>query len=196
MKGINIFLAPGFEDVEATGTFDALKRAGIDVRLVGTSEEPFVRSSHGITIAVDSHVGDLVSGHEGTDGTDIMIFPGGMPGTRNLASDTGLIRLMKEHYAAGGSLAAICAAPGLVLGQLDGLEGVEFTCFEGFQDLPVSKGAVYNPKPACSCETAPGRRIITGRSAGNALAFAFEIIRFLKGNGAVDKVRAGMYLEQ
>lgn len=191
MKGINIFLADGFEDVEALATNDVLRRGGVPVRLVSVTDDPFVCSSHGITIGVECSINELVlEDHSGTDRRDVMIFPGGMPGTKNLAACKPLIKAMKAHYAAGGTVAAICAAPGLVLGQMDDLQGVEFTCFDGFQDGPVSKGAEFNPVPAVRCG-----RIITGRSAGHAVSFALEILEALKGEEKAAEVEHAMYLD-
>ena len=134
MKGTYIFLADGFEDTEAVATLDALRRGGVRVNPVGISDEPFVTSSHGLTVGVQTTLPELLAdcSHDGTDRRDFLIFPGGMPGTKHLAACRPLISLMRDHYAAGGSLAAICAAPGLVLGQLDAPQGLEFTCFDGF----------------------------------------------------------------
>ena len=191
MKGVKIFLADGFEDVEALATNDVLRRGGVPVELVSISEDPFVVSSHGITIGVECSIQDLdLENHNGTDRRDVMIFPGGMPGTKNLAACKPLVKAMKAHYAAGGTLAAICAAPGLVLGQLDNLEGVEFTCFDGFQDGPLGKGAVFNAQPAVR-----SGRIITGRSAGHAVSFALAILEMLKGEETAAQVRHSMYLD-
>ena len=193
MKGVHIFLADGFEDVEALATYDVLKRGGVDVKLVGITDESVVVSSHGVAVRVENTLGEMLAGECGaggvTDYCDVMIFPGGMPGSRNLASNGTLVRLMKEHYATGGTLAAICAAPGLVLGQLDDLSGVRFTCFDGFEDGPLAKGAVFDPQPAVRCG-----RIITGRSAGHAIAFALEILGAMKGSDAVEKVKYAMFL--
>ena len=189
MKGVNIFLADGFEDVEALATNDVLRRGGVGTRLISISDEPFVRSSHGVTIGVDEMLADIDADHDGTCATDVMIFPGGMPGSTNLAQCEPLIEMMKAHYAAGGSLAAICAAPGLVLSQLDGLQGLRFTCFEGFQDALVAKGGEYLTEPAVRCG-----RIVTGRSAGHAVSFALEILGLLKDEDTVDSVHHAMYL--
>ena len=127
MKGVYIFLADGFEDIEALGTRDILKRAGIDVQLVGITEDPFVVSSHGLMVGIDCSLADLEESYGASEG-DVMVFPGGMPGARNLGRCTRLVELMKDHYSDGGTLAAICAAPGLVLSQLDDLWGIDFTC--------------------------------------------------------------------
>ncbi|MBO6168913.1 MAG: DJ-1/PfpI family protein [Bacteroidales bacterium] len=188
MKGVNIFLADGFEDVEALATNDVLRRGGVDVNLISIYDETAVESSHGVTVqaAYTLDEADLVSLPSGPE--DFMIFPGGMPGTRNLAACEPLMEAMKQHYASGGSVAAICAAPGLVISQLDDLSGKEFTCFEGFQDALTAKGAVFTPMPAVR-----SGRIITGRSAGHAVSFGLEILKVLHPE-RVEEVRKAMYL--
>ena len=188
MKGISIFLADGFEDVEALATNDVLRRGGLDVRLVSIYDEPTVTSSHGISVNADYMLEDIDLSAAPAGPEDVMIFPGGMPGTRNLAACEPLMAAMKAHYAAGGTLAAICAAPGLVLGQLDSLEGIEFTCFDGFESLPESKGALFVPRSAVR-----SGRIITGRSAGHAVTFALEILAALQPD-KVEAVKHAMYL--
>lgn len=192
MKGVNIFLADGFEDVEALATNDVLRRGGVDTRLVALTDDPQVESSHGILVTAEAFLPELDARHEGTTAADVMIFPGGMPGSKHLAACTPLIRLMQEHYAAGGTVAAICAAPGLVLSQLgpDVLAGVNFTCFDGFQDYLIEKGAKFVNKPAVACG-----RIITGRSAGHAVAFGLEILKAVKGAEAAEKVRYSLLLD-
>lgn len=191
MKGVYLFLADGFEDVEALATNDVLRRGGVDTTLVALTDDPFVESSHGVTVGVNALLPEFEEDHAGTTAEDVMIFPGGMPGSKGLASCAPLIDLMRNHYAAGGTVAAICAAPGLVLSQLKPayLEGVAFTCFDGFQDALVAKGAVYTPEPAVRCG-----RIVTGRSAGHAVTFALEILRGLKGDAVAEKVKHAMYL--
>ena len=191
MKGVNIFLADGFEDVEALGTYDVLTRGGIKVNLIGIGDEPFVTSSHGVTVGIENFLPEMEIDHRGTDSRDVMIFPGGMPGTKNLAACKPLMKAMREHYAAGGRLAAICAAPGYVLSQLDAdiLNGLRFTCFEGCQEPTTAKGGIYTPEPAVV-----DGRIITGRSAGHAVSFALEILAALTDEQTVAKVHHAMYL--
>ena len=190
MKGVNIFLADGFEDVEALATNDVLRRGGVDTTLVALTDDPIVESSHGVWVTAEAFLPELDTDHAGTTAEDVMIFPGGMPGSKTLASCSPLIELMREHYAAGGTVAAICAAPGLVLSQLEGVwEGTPFTCFEGFQDYLIAKGARFTPAPAVR-----SGRIVTGRSAGHAVAFGLELLRGLKGDAVADKVRHAMYL--
>lgn len=189
MKGVWIFLADGFEDVEALAACDVLRRGGVGVKLVGVAGRE-VRSSHGVRVLADTVLSDMDFSHEGTLAGDVMIFPGGMPGTKNLAACEPLMRHMQEHYDAGGTVAAICAAPGYVLGKLRDLEGVHFTCFDGCGDLPLSKGAVFEPRAAVVCG-----RIITGRSAGHAQAFGLKILEAVAGTEAAAKVEYAMNLE-
>jgi len=191
MKGVYIFLAEGFEDMEAIATRDVLVRGGIDVLTVSVTEEDTVISSHNVEVLADENweLFEEDLDEEDTAREDVMIFPGGMPGTKNLAGHRKLMALMKRHYAEGGTVAAICAAPGLVASQLDGLQGKKFTCFEGFQEPMIAKGAVYKPE-----STVVDGRLITGRGAGHAVAFGLEILRYLEGDEAVAKVKAGLML--
>ncbi len=191
MKGVSIFLAEGFEDMEALGTRDVLLRAGIPVTTVSITDEYFVTSSHGVTVSVDMNrkTFELSLEEEGTGAADMMIFPGGMPGSKNLAHDRALMELMQRHFASGGSVAAICAAPGLVLSHLDGIEGLKFTCFDGFEEPMIEKGAVYVPDGAVT-----DGRLITGRGAGHAVGFGLAIVAYLRGEEAAEKVRHGLML--
>ena len=189
MKGINIFLADGFEDMEALGTRDVLLRGGVAVRTVSITDDYMVESSHGLSVSVDTNWADLEVMEPGTDETDIMIFPGGMPGSKNLARHTELMEILQDHWARGGAVAAICAAPGLVVSQLPGLEGKKFTCFDGFEQALLDKGAVFTPE-----STVTDGKLITGRGAGHAVNFGLAILRYLKGDEAAEKVKAGLML--
>lgn len=189
MKGVRIFLADGFEDMEALAVCDILRRGGVDVKLTAVGDSDRVRSSHGVSVAPDGHLCDVDRSTEGIGRDDVMIFPGGMPGSSTLASCVELTDMMKAHYEAGGTVAAICAAPGLVLSQLDGLKGVKFTCFDGFEDNMLAKGAEFTPEPYVVCG-----RIITGRSAGHAPAFGLAILEYLRGEELASEVRHALYL--
>lgn len=188
MKGINIFLADGFEDIEALATGDVLKRAGFSPRYISVTGSLTIRSSHGVHIVADG----LLSSAS-TDGKvsrqDIMIFPGGMPGSKTLSECRDLIREMNRHYREGGSLAAICAAPGLVLSQLEGAGKERFTCFDSFEKYLEPKGWVFEKAPAVR-----SGRIVTGRSAGHAIAFGLEIVSMLDPSKA-EEVRRALFLD-
>ena len=135
------------------------------------------------------HLFAFVTHAQHTGAGDVMIVPGGMPGSKNLARDKALIELMQRHFAAGGTVAAICAAPGLVASQLEGLEGRRFTCFDGFQEPLLAKGAVYVPDG-----TVTDGNLITGRGAGHAVGFGLAIVEYLKGKEAAQSVRHGLML--
>lgn len=203
MKGIYIFLANGFEDIEALAVCDVLRRGGAEVKLVSVNnpgEGKTVTSSHGVSVNADIAFQDLPENsspfgesllHTVPANTeDVMIFPGGMPGSRTLAACSPLIEIARRHYNEGGSLAAICAAPGLVLSQLDLPEGMEFTCFDGFQDALIAKGCRFTGRPAVR-----SGRIITGRSAGHAVSFGLEILKLVKGEKAAEEVAHALYLD-
>ncbi|MBR4735458.1 MAG: DJ-1/PfpI family protein [Bacteroidales bacterium] len=197
MKGVHIFLADGFEDMEALATRDVLLRGGIPVITVSITDDYLVESSHGLQVTADTSWADIEVMEPGTDGTDVMIFPGGMPGSRNLAQHKELMEILQDHWARGGAVAAICAAPGLVVSQLPGLTGRKFTCFDGFEESLIAAGAIYTPEgtvtsPAAS--PAPGGTLITGRGAGWAVDFGLAILSYLKGPEAAAKVKAGLML--
>ena len=191
MKGVYIFLANGFEEIEALATLDVLRRGGVDVKTVSVLYDKFVTGSHKTTVVADMTYGEFKAEVQldGTDESDVMIFPGGMPGTRNLAENGEIINFMRLHYAEGGAVAAICAAPGLVVSQLPSLQGKHFTCFDGFEDAPVARGGIYEQKPAVR-----DGNLITGRGAGCAVEFGLAILAHLKGEEAAAAVRQSLML--
>lgn len=197
MKGVYVFLAEGFEDIEALAPVDILRRGGVDVRIVSINEDLVVTSSHGVSVCADmaapEFLGELDACHsersEGISSDDFLIFPGGMPGTRNLAGTDWLIDLMNDHYASGGSVAAICAAPGFVLSQLDGIAGSRFTAYDGCETPSVEAGGIYVPEGVVR-----DGRIITGRGAGWAVPFGLEILAAIKGADKAAAVKAGLML--
>lgn len=191
MKGVYIFLANGFEEIEALATLDVLRRGGVDVKTVSVLYDKFVTGSHKTTVVADKTYGEFKAEVQldGTDESDVMIFPGGMPGTRNLAENGEIINFMRLHYAEGGVVAAICAAPGLVVSQLPSLQGKHFTCFDGFEDAPVARGGIYEQKPAVR-----DGNLITGRGAGCAVEFGLAILAHLKGEEAAAAVRHSLML--
>lgn len=188
MKGVNIFLADGFEEVEALATRDVLVRGGVDVKLVGINAAAFVVSSHKVKVGVDLTLEDIDTSMS-AEASDVMIFPGGMPGSKNLGECRRLVEMMNEHYRQGGAVAAICAAPSFVLGQLDGMQSATFTCYDSCEDNLVEMGAKFVRRPAVTCG-----RIITGRGPGHSIDFGLAILRYLKGDAAADYVADGMIL--
>ena len=191
MQGIYLFLANGFEETEALATADVLKRGGVNVKTVSIYDDKYVTSAHKVTVIADMTYGEFkcTTDFENTDRTGVMIFPGGLPGSSNLAGKKDLMEIMLRHYAEGGTVAAICAAPGLVLSQLPDLAGKAMTCYDGFEGDIVAKGARYSKNG-----TETDGRIITGRGPGFAFDFGFAILTYLKGEAATAEVRKGMLI--
>lgn len=191
MNHAYIFLADGFEEIEALATLDILRRAGIYARTVSISDSFHVTGAHDVQVIADYTYEIFCAEEEELDSSDVLVFPGGMPGSSNLAADEELIDLMKGHFADGGLLAGICAAPGLVLSQNDGklLKGRKFTCYDGCEAPMLEKGAKYEAVPAVK-----DGNLITGRGPAFTIDFALEIVKAVRGEEIAEKVRKGLLL--
>ena len=191
MKGIYIFLADGFEISEALTTVNMLRRGGVNVKTVSIYDDRIVTSSNRIPVIADMAFGEFRASTSFGPclKTDVMIFPGGMPGSSNLAAFSKLMDIMKQHYAEGGTLAAICAAPSVVLGHLPDLEGKKMTCYDGFEEALTAKGAEYVKEGVVV-----DGNMITGRGPGWAVEFGLAILSHVKGQEIADKVKAGLML--
>ena len=191
MKGVYLFLANGFEETEALAAADVLKRGGVPVKMVSIYGDSHVTSSHNVTVIADMTFGEFkkeaCTGVSGKN--DMMIFPGGMPGSTNLAENAELMEIMQKHYAEGGSVAAICAAPSVVLGQLPDLSGKKMTCYDGFEKPLTDQGVKY-----AGNDVETDGRIITGRGPGLSIDFGLAILAYLKDSGTAAEVKAGMML--
>lgn len=176
---VYVFLADGFEDVEALAPIDLMRRAGIDVKTVSVSGENIVTSSHGVPVVPDC------AGAELSDGTEMIVLPGGGRGTENLRASRTVRDALLYCAEKGIPIAAICAAPS-VPGELGLLDGHNATCFPGFESY--LKGANYTGEAVCE-----DGNFITGKSAGHALTFGLKIIERLRGREAADKVALAIY---
>ena len=176
---IYVFLATGFEDIEALAPVDIMRRAGLDVRTVSITGEKVVRSAHGVGIVSDMLLPDV-----DFQEAEMLVLPGGMPGATNLDACQPLTQAIKRHFEAGGAIAAICAAP-LVFGHLGLLEGRRATCYPGFES--ELKGATYT---AALVER--DGDIITGKGPGAAFEFGYAITDFFLGEGASMPLKQGM----
>lgn len=182
MKRSYIFLATGFEEIEALATADVLRRCGMEVSLVSILKDRLVTGANGITVAADF----VLEGSDYAD-ADWLICPGGMPGASNLFECENLTALLKRHASEGGHLAAICAAPAVVLSQLGLLKGRNATCYPGFEDMMVQGGA--HPQPA---RVVVDGNIVTGNGPSSAIPFALKIAELTVGKAAADQVAEGM----
>lgn len=183
MRESFVFLAAGFEEIEALTAVDVLRRAGMPVKTVSITSSLQVTGAHGITVTAD-----LLFDNIHFSSPSWLIVPGGMPGALNLheyAPLQGLLRRQAESES--GRIAAICAAPGVVLGRLGLLSGVKATCYPGFEN--EMEGAVI--------ETAPvvvDGKFVTANGPANAMLWALSIVREEKGVEAAGSVAGGMLL--
>lgn len=162
---VYVFLADGFEIIEALAPVDMLQRAKIDVKTVGVTGKT-VRSSGGIEVNAD-----LTKGELSYDNLDMIILPGGMPGTLNLEADETVNNFIDFCAENDKYIAAICAAPS-ILAHKGLLDGKKATCFPSFAD--ELKNADYT---AGAVET--DGKIITSRGAGVCIKFGLECVKVL-----------------
>ena len=126
MKAICIFLAEGFEEMEAMFPLDIMRRGGLNVKTVSVTGNKTVVSSHRVPVVADELIENLSE-----EDIEMIVLPGGMPGATNLDAHAGLDKLIRNFAAAGKPMAAICAAP-LVYGKRGLLKGKKATCYPGF----------------------------------------------------------------
>lgn len=174
-----LFLAEGFEEIEALATVDILRRADVEVRTVGVSGKQ-VLGAHGITVAADITAEEAV-----TNGLEMVVLPGG-PGTSNLEESVTAQEFVDYAVRNDLWLGAICAAPS-ILGHKGLLNGKQAVCYPGYE--PELKGAQVNDTVVCR-----DGRIITGNGPGAAYAFGLELVAALKGQAKADEVKAGMQI--
>ncbi len=185
-RRVAVFVAPGLEEIEGLTVVDLLFRAGVPCDTVAVTAERTVTSSHEVTIVCDRSVAD-----EGFsfDDYDMLVLPGGIPGTPNLRACEPLCEALRSFAAAGRPLAAICAAPS-VLAELGLLEGRRATANPGFQHVLAEHGATLEPDAAVVVDGG----VITSQGAGTAMAFGLEIVRHYLGDEAVRQVSEGVVL--
>lgn len=177
---VYIFLADGFEEIEALTPADILRRAGIDVALAGVTGD-IVTGAHGIKVVCDVTADSAADVICSPAGAEMIVLPGGLPGADNLYASDAVSRSVEAMKESGGFIAAICAAP-YILGQKGLLDGRMATCYPGFEDK-LTGAEVYD------CDVIRDGEIITGRAMGSATDFALELVEALKGEDAAEKLR-------
>ncbi len=163
---IYVFLAKGFEEIEAITPIDLLRRCDLDVTTVGIGGKSIV-GAHGITIHTDIRDDELVLG----DDTQMIVLPGGMPGTLNLEKSPAVQSAVDFCIQNSKYVAAICAAPS-ILGNKGPLKGKKATCFPGFES--TLKDAIVTDE--CLCVDG---NIITAKGPGAAIDFSLELVSLL-----------------
>lgn len=172
---VYMFLANGFEEIEALCPLDLLRRAGVEVTTVGIGGE-YITGSHGITVKADICQKDARLTH-----TEMVILPGGMPGTTNLDASELVHKALDLAKEQNAYVAAICAAP-MILGKRGDLRGKQAVCYPGFEKylegatVPDAKAVVDG-------------KYVTARGMGVALEFGLTLISLLCGEEKAEELR-------
>jgi len=176
---VYVFLADGFEEIEAIAAIDIFRRADIEVTTISVMEEKLVCGAHKIMVLADRmfHEADFSD-------NDLLYLPGGMPGTKNLDDHKGLRNLILKQSQENKKIAAICAAPS-ILGKLGLLNGKEAICFPGFEDQ-LEGAIISNEKMVQSGIYS------TAKGAGVAIGFALKLVEELKGKSSADRISASI----
>ena len=178
---IYLFLATGFEEIEALTTLDILRRCGLEVKTVSITGTRLIQGAHGIPV-----MADCLFRRKDMEECDAVILPGGMPGAKNLMACESLNRAIAAFHEKGGLIAAICAAP-MILGGLNLLVGKNVTCYPGFEE--------YLTGANCTTElVVEDGNIITGRGPGAAVEFAFTIARHFVSDANINRLKFEMIL--
>lgn len=175
-----VFLAEGFEEIEALAPVDVMRRAGLPVTTVSVTDSLVVKGAHGIPVVADVSFDTL-------DYADaaLLFLPGGLPGATNLEAHEGLCRLLTAKAAQEDVvLSAICAAP-LVLGGLGLLDGKQATCYPGFEDTMV--GATYT-----AARVTVDGNVFTACGPAAAWELGFTFVEHFCGVDKADALRSGM----
>lgn len=178
-----VFLADGFEEIEALTVVDVMRRAGMDVKTVSINKTNKVTGAHGIGVEAD-----ILFDEADYSDAEWLVAPGGMPGATHLHEHAQLSALLSSHNDKGGKIAAICAAPAVVLSPLGILDGKEATCYPGFEQM--CEKAVMKNQPVVALD-----RIITGNGPASATKFALAIVANSMGEAIAREVADGMFLK-
>lgn len=175
MGKVCVFFAAGYEEIEALTVVDLLRRADIETDMVSVTGERMVTSSHKVTVQTDCLFDEI-----DFEQTDMLVLPGGMPGTKHLEAFEPLMERLDEFYKKGKYIAAICAAPS-ILGHRGMLEGKRACSFPEFESHLT--GAEVSAEPA-----EISGNIITARGMGCAIDLGLAIVKTLKGEKAAEEL--------
>lgn len=176
---IYIFLANGFEDIEALAPLDILRRAGLRVELVSIHHENIVESAHGVKVICDINLRAVDWAQ-----AELLVLPGGLPGSTNLDACEPLRAGILKHAQGGKALAAICAAP-QVLGHLGLLDGKRATCYPGVE------GELGEAQYTAALVERDGN-IVTGKGPGAAMAFGYALLELMGKEAEAEALKEGM----
>lgn len=206
MAHVAVFLAPGFEEIEALTVVDYLRRANVHVTTVSVPAENAesaadslnVNGSHAITVVADALLKDFIN--EMADGEpDAIYFPGGMPGASNLAANQYLFQLATKMDRKGKLIAAMCASPAVVLAKTGILASRKWTCYPGMENNLAeycgtedwAKEATENSRHISDVPYVLDNNVLTGRGPGTAEQFAMKLVEILTDAATAKKIHDG-----
>ena len=181
MAKVYEFLANGFEEIEGLAPVDILRRGGVDIKTVSVTGTEWVETSHGVTIKADLKFEDIASFED----ADMLMIPGGMPGSTNLNEHEGVRQALIAQHKAGKRIGAICAAP-MVLASTGILEGKKATCYPGFEQY-FDENTEY---PATLFQE--DGNVITGEGPAATLPYAYKILSYFVSKETVAALQDGM----
>ena len=173
-KQVFVFLADGFEEVEAVTPVEFFRRAGVKVTTVSIMGRRQVNGSHGVP-----YVADVLAEEADFSAADVVVLPGGMPGAKYL-EESSVVKEQCLRLAETGMVAAICAAPG-ALGAFGLLQGKRATIYPGLEHRLT--GAV-----ATGEKVVVDGNVVTGQAPGAAVPFALTLVRLLCGEETMQSV--------
>ena len=182
MPACAVLLADGFEEIEAVVVIDVLRRAGVDVTVVGVLRSGLVTGSHSIAVAVDNALDDVVARR-----FDAVVLPGGLPGATALRDSERVRAFVVGQRDRGALVAAICAGP-IALGRFGLLQGRDATCYPGFE--AELTGARVHVDRAVVVDGS----VVTSRGVGTAPSFALALVELLVGVDAARSHAAKMLI--
>ena len=184
MKKVLVFLADGFEEIEALTPVDYLRRAGAEVTVAATGKaQRQTEGAHGISVTADITLDAWLDANAGAF-PDAVVVPGGMPGASNIASCSKALSIINAMQKEEKLVCAICASPAIVLSKTDALNGKKWTCYPGMQDNAKAQLSGYTDKAFVK-----DGNLITGRGPGAAEEFSMEIVRELFGDETVQRIK-------
>lgn len=179
MSKLAIFFAEGYEEIEALTVVDICRRCKLEIDMVSVTGEKNVTGSHGIEVGMDKMLSQVEFG-----AYDMLILPGGMPGTRNLEACEELMAQVDAFYENGKYIGAICAAPS-IFGHRGILKGRNACCYPGFESHLEGATATTNPVEISD-------HVITSRGMGTAIEFALAIVGVFCGQEKADEMAASI----
>mgnify|MGYP001358443868 CR=1 FL=1 len=179
MARVGVHLATGFEELEAITVLDVLRRADIEVLMISMTKEENVTSARGLTV-----VSDILFKDVNYEKIDMIVLPGGIPGSTNLAAHEGLKQKIDQFANQGKYLASICAAP-IVYGQMGLLKGKTAVCYPGYEKY-------LNGAEITTERVVQTQNYITSIGPGASLEFSFKLVEILKDKNISEKVRKAM----